>query len=120
MRFVLVFCLAAAPSFAATVFGRLVDSNCYRSAQRNVNSKDGLTNVDRDQGMDIRMCYASSKTKSFTIVEPSGMSFMLDAAGDAKAGELLRKIGRHPGLYVNVTGEIAKNMIQVNSVMPAP
>ncbi len=119
-RFVFLFSLAASLSFAQTWFGRLVDSKCYESEERNINPKDTLRYVDRDQNWEIRFCAAKAKTKSFTIVEPDGESFRLDAAGNAKAAELQRTMGRHPHqLYVTVTGELAENTLKVDSIVAA-
>jgi hypothetical protein len=120
MRLVFVFCMASTVSFAGTWFGRLVDSNCFESVRRNVNPRDTMTWVDRDTNSDIRYCAAKPKTKSFTLVEPSGESFRLNPEGNAKAAELLRGMARRgSSLYVTVTGKLAKNTVTVNSIVPA-
>jgi hypothetical protein len=119
MRLLFIFWLAAAQSFAGTWFGRLVDTNCYENVKRNVNPRDTLTFVDRDQNFEIRYCSPKAKTKSFTIVEPDSQYFRLDSPGNAQAAALLQKTGRRDGLYVTVTGELTKNTIKVNSIVPA-
>jgi len=119
MRLLCLFYLASTLSFAGTWFGRLVDTKCYEAAERNINPTSTLMYVNRDQNAEILYCSPKAKTTSFTIVEPSGMSFRLDSAGDVQASELLRKTGRRSGVYVNVTGELTKNMIEVNSIAPA-
>ena len=107
----------SALSFAGTWFGSLVDSKCFESEERNVNPKDTLLYVDRDQNSEIRYCAPKAKTKSFTIVQPSGMSYKLDSAGNAKAIELLQKTApRQLRYYVTVAGEMANDMIKVDSM----
>src|SRR5579862_3702955 len=116
IRLLFLFSLAASLSFAETWYGRLVDSGCYESEERNINPKDTLLYVDRDQNWEIRFCSPKAKTKSFTIVEPTGESFKLDSAGNAKAAELIRTSGaRQP--YVTVTGEMTQNTVKVDSIV---
>ena len=118
IRLLFLFSLAASLSFAGTRFGRLVDSGCYESEERNINPKDTLRYVDRDQNWEIRFCSPKAKTKSFTVVEPTGESFKLDSAGNAKAAELIRTTGvRQP--YVTVTGEMTTNTVKVDSIVAA-
>jgi hypothetical protein len=116
MRVVFLLCFAAVQTFAATWSGMLVDSNCYASEQRNVNSKDTLTNVDRDQNLEIQMCYAKPHTKSFAVVDQNGGSFGLDAAGNAKAAALVQGANLHHRVYVTVTGQMTGGIITVKSM----
>jgi hypothetical protein len=113
-------CLAARPGFAKSWSGFLVDSNCYESEERNVNPWDTETYVDRDRDWEIRYCSPNTKTKSFTIVDHNGMSFRLDTAGNAKAGELIRKAGKKNFLEVTVNGEMSKDELKVYSISVAP
>ena len=55
IRLLFLFSLAASLSFAGTWFGRLVDSGCYESEERNINPKDTLRYVDRDQNWEIQV-----------------------------------------------------------------
>ena len=109
-------CLLSAPGFAASWSGTLVDSKCYDAEQRNVNPTDTLTAVDRDTNAEIRYCAPSVKTKSFAVVESSGLSFRLDPAGNAKAAELVGKTGKRSRFEVAVTGEMSKDSVKVESI----
>jgi hypothetical protein len=100
--------------------GVLVDSKCYEALQRNVNPNDTLTSVDRDTNRDIRYCSPGAKTKHFTLVEPVGASFRLDAAGDTKASLVLRAAGKKAPVYVTVNGERKGNSINVDSISNLP
>jgi hypothetical protein len=119
MRLLLLFSLTSAIGFAGSWFGRLVDTNCYENEERNVNPKDTLIFVDRDQNWEIQYCSPKAKTKSFTVVEPSGQYFRLDSGGNAQAADLLQRTGKGNELYVTVTGELSKNTIKVDSIAPA-
>jgi hypothetical protein len=115
----LLFSLTSAIGFAGTWFGRLVDTKCWENEERNVNPRDTLIFVDRDQNYEIRYCSPKAKTKAFTVIEPSGQYFRLDSAGNTQAAALLQRTGGGNGLYVTVTGELTKNTINVNSIAPA-
>ena len=108
--------LSSALSFGATWSGALVDSKCYDAEQRNVNPTDTLTNVDRDGNREIRYCSPSAKTKLFAVVQSDGPSLKLDSAGNAKAAELVRNIGKKSPLAVAITGEINRDTIKVDSI----
>ena len=117
VRLLFLFGWTSVLSFAGTWFGSLVDSKCFESQERNVNPKDTLLYVDRDQNSEIRYCSPRAKTKSFRIVQPSGESYKLDAAGNAKATELLQKTPRRqPRYYVTVGGEMANDTVKVDSI----
>jgi hypothetical protein len=118
-RLAALLCLSSALSFAETWSGVLVDSKCYDSEERNVNPTDTLTYVDRDKNMEIRYCSPSAKTKSFAVVQPDGMSFKLDSAGNAKAAELVRKTGKRSRFAAAITGQMSKNTIKVDSISVA-
>ena len=108
--------LAPGVSFAESWSGVLVDSACYESLQRNVNPTDTLTSVDRNTNDQVRYCSPNLKTRHFTIVEPVGTSYRLDAAGDAKSAELVRKVGKLAPFPVEITGERKGSTIKVDSV----
>ena len=119
-RLVALLSLASALGLAATWSGALVDANCFRSLENNKNPQDSLSSVDRDRGAEIVYCTPTLKTKSFAVVIlDSGISFKLDPSGDAKAAELVREIGRHPHFMVDVSGEMSKHTIKVDSITTA-
>jgi len=118
MRLLLILLLAVTQSFAGTWYGRLVDSKCYESEERNVSTKDSQFNVDRDQGLEIRLCAPKSTTKHFELVEPTGERIVLDSEGDAKAAELLQTAGWKHQFYVTATGEMTGNIAKVDSITP--
>ncbi len=111
------FCgLSAAVGLAENWSGRLVDSKCYASEERNVNPTDTLTNVDRDRNEEIRFCSPNSKTKSFAVVQSDGRSVNLDTAGNAKASELVPKTGKRHVFDVVITGEMIGKVVKVDSI----
>jgi len=116
MRLAVLLFLASVPGFAETWTGSLVDSKCFAASERNVNPDDTLTAVDRDQNQEIRYCSPGSKTKSFAIIQADGLSFALDAAGNAKAAAFVRNAGRKTRIAVVVTGELDKRTIKVDSI----
>ncbi len=109
-------CLSPVLSFAGSWSGSLVDSKCYDALERNVNPTDTLYNVDRDGYREIRYCSPTTKTKYFAVVPFDGPSLKLDPAGNTKAAELVRQIGKKSHLIVAVTGEPIKNTIKVDSI----
>ncbi|MGA2712045.1 MAG: hypothetical protein ABSG41_02980 [Bryobacteraceae bacterium] len=118
-RLAFFLCLFSVLSFAESWSGVLVDSRCWGAEERNVNPTDTLTSVDRDTNRAIRYCSPTAKTKFFAIVQPDGLSFKLDSAGDAKAAELIRNNGRKSLYRVAVTGNVNKNTINVDSIVIA-
>jgi hypothetical protein len=116
MRLAALLSLSPALSLAGSWSGSLVDSKCYDARERNVNPTDTLFNVDRDGNWEIRYCSPSAKTKLFAVVPSDGPSLKLDSAGNAKASELVRQMGRKSHLVVAVTGEITRNTIKVDSI----
>jgi hypothetical protein len=119
VRLAALILLSGALLFAGTWSGTLVDSKCFESAERNVNPNDTQTAVDRDMNAEIRYCAAHAKTKSFTVVQSDGSSFRLDAAGNAKAAELVRTTGRKSLLAVTVSGEMTGNTVKVAAISNA-
>ena len=109
--------LAVVPGVAATWWGALVNSDCYASMERNINPTDSLGNVDKDRGEEISYCVPKAKTKSFGIVQQDGSALTLDAPGDVKASEFVRKTGKQSRYLVTVTGERLKKTIQVESIV---
>lgn len=119
LRITLLACFSAALSFAGTWSGVLVDAKCWGFSERNVNPRDTLTFVDRDRNLEIGMCTPNAKTKAFAIVPPDGVSFGLDAAGNAKATDLVRNSGNKSLLRVNVVGDLIDKTIAVASISAA-
>lgn len=102
--------------FAATWSGNLVDAGCYTDLEENTNPTNTLQNVNRDRTGEIRYCAPKPKTKSFTLVQLDGQSLNLDAAGNAKAAEFVRSLGKKHFYPVNVTGELNGKEIRVDSI----
>ncbi len=73
-----------------------------------MNPTDTLTSVDRDTNREISYCFPSVKTKSFAVIESSGLSFRLDAAGNARAAALVAAAVKKSRFAVAVVGEISK------------
>lgn len=109
-------CFSSALSFAGSWTGTLVNSKCWAAEERNVNPSDTSTFVDRDRNLEIRACSPNSKTKSFAVVLPDGLSLQLDAAGNTKAAELMRQTGKGSAFTIVVTGEKIKNAVNVESI----
>ena len=116
MRLAALVCLAGGTALAGTWSGYLVDSKCFEISEQNTNPNDTLTFVDRDRDLEARLCTPSAKTKSFVLMEQYGLSFKLDAAGNARAAELVRKTGKKSLFAVTVTGEAIKNTVKVDSI----
>ncbi|HMD49234.1 MAG TPA: hypothetical protein VKG79_09060 [Bryobacteraceae bacterium] len=116
VRLAALLCLASALSFAGIWTGALVDSKCYAREERNVNPTDTMTYVDRDRNLEIRFCSPLAKTKSFAVVQADGTIVTLDSAGNVKAAELVRAIGKQSRLAVEVTGALSKDTISVDSI----
>lgn len=114
MRSVVLACLSTAPGLAETWSGSLVDLKCWNFQE--YNTKDTSIYVDRDTNMEIRACSPTSKTKVFAVVLPIGLNFKLDSEGNAKAAELVQKIGKRSPVTVGITGEADKNTIKVDSI----
>jgi hypothetical protein len=116
VRIAALVCFSSALSFAESWSGALVNSKCWAAEERNVNPTDTTTYVDRDRNLEIRLCSPNAKTKSFAVVQPDGLSFQLDAAGNTKAAELIRQTGKGSVFTVAITGERMKNTIKVDSI----
>ena len=111
--------LAAAPAFAGTWTGYLVDSKCYGAEERNVNPNDTNPHGDSDMAAEIRYCAATAKTRAFAVVDAEWNRLKLDAAGNAQAADLARKAGKTRFLRVDVSGELQKGMLVVKSISVA-
>jgi len=114
MRFAFLACLSSVVGVAETRSGTLVDSRCWDFEENN--SKDTSIYVDRDKNMEIRSCSPTAKTTSFAVVLPDGLTFRLDNLGNAKAAELIQKIGKRSTVTVAVTGETNRSIIMVDSI----
>jgi hypothetical protein len=120
LRVAALLAFSAAFGFAEEWSGSLVDSKCYASAERNVNPTDTLTNVDRDGNREIRFCSPSSKTKSFMVVRFDGPSVNLDAAGNARASELVRTNRKTRPFFVTISGQMVGEVFKLDSISAAP
>jgi len=116
LRLAALCCLASALSFAGSWSGWLVDSKCYAALERNKSPTDTLSYVDRNKSDEVRYCRPNAKTKSFAVVDQDGLSFNLDASGNAKAAELVRSAGKKSAGGVMVTGELTGNTLKVDSI----
>jgi hypothetical protein len=114
MRSAVLVCLSSALCHAETWSGTLVDSRCWDFQENN--TKDTSVYVDRDRNMEFRACAPTAKTKSFAVVLPYGQNLKLDSEGNAKAAELVQKIGKRSPIMVGVTGEANKNTVKVDSI----
>lgn len=119
MKLAILLCLSSAFAFAGDWSGVLVDANCWGFRERNKNPRDTLTFVDRDRNLEIGYCSPKAKTTSFVIVPADGVALGLDAAGNARAAELVRNWGGKSPLRVDVTGELNKSTIAVASISAA-
>lgn len=108
--------MAAIPASANSWSGVLVDSRCYAAEERSVNPNYTYNHAYRDTDQEIRVCSPNAKTKSFSVVVHSGFGFKLDAAGSARAAEIIQEKGTKHRLYVTVTGEMSKEGIEVGSI----
>jgi hypothetical protein len=106
----------AGVALARTWSGSLVDAKCYAAELRNVNPTDTLTNVDSDGSGEIRYCAPRAKTKSFALVQYDNRTLDLDAAGNAKAADLVRSTGKRSPFPVEVIGQSAGNELRVDSI----
>jgi len=73
-------------------------------AKSDVGQKTTLIYIDRDRNPEVSLCAPSAKTTSFAIVPPDGISVALDAAGNAKAAELIKSNGGKSPINVTVNG----------------
>src|SRR5215469_4169572 len=108
--------LACGWCFAGSWSGALVDSRCFESEEHNVNPSDTLTNVDRDRNWEIRFCAPRLKSKSFAFVDRDGQSLQLDAEGNRKAVDLVRKTGKKDLFLVVINGEKSGHKLMVDSI----
>jgi hypothetical protein len=101
--------------------GFLVDSGCFQMRENDVNPTDTDTSRIATAISRFRLCYPSAKSKRFVVIEQNGLSFSLDAAGNAKA-ELFQKTSRKKESYfpVIVTGDMNKNTVKVASIAKVP
>jgi hypothetical protein len=111
--------LSAAPGFANSWSGALVDSKCWDSEEGNINRKDTSIYVDRDRNLEVRYCSPKAKTKAFAVVLIDGLNMRLDEAGNAKAAELVQANGKMAPVRVVITGEANHNTIKVDSLSMA-
>jgi len=92
MRLLTLLFLASALSLAQSWSGYLVDSKCYADEQANKNKDPGT--IDGDMDLELRQCSPNARTKTFGVVLPDWDSLQFDAAGNAKAAEMIRNFGK--------------------------
>jgi hypothetical protein len=103
--------IASISAFGQNWTGFLVDADCYSSASNN--AKPGQQS---DRNRTIKACAPSEKTASFRLVDRGGQTFKLDAAGNARAAEMVRGApGRSP-MEVTVTGSREGDTLKVDSM----
>lgn len=95
--------------------GVLVNSECYDTLERNVNPSESA-DASGDRSLEVRYCRANARTKSFTVVQPDGQSFKLDATGNARAAEIVRTGNQKLIFVVSVTGDVRDHLIKVDSI----
>jgi hypothetical protein len=113
-----LFCLSPALGLAASWPGYLVDSKCYEAIEPNVSPTDSGSDVDRDRSYQARYCHPTGKTKTFVFMQQNGLDFRLDGAGNAKAAEFVRNVGKKAASLVTLTGERSGGFIQVTTIAP--
>ncbi|MBV8843564.1 MAG: hypothetical protein JO307_12215 [Bryobacterales bacterium] len=116
MRFAALVCLIAAPVFAGTWSGVLVNSKCYDDLERSVGPWESGVDANRDRNYEIRYCRANARTTEFTVVQPDGRSYRLDATGAAQAAEIVRNGNPKWMFVVAVSGKLTDDTIAVDSV----
>ncbi len=114
----LFLCLVSVSAASLGSRGDLVDANCFRSEERNVNPDYISAPGARDLGLEVRACYPrANKTRKFIVVLATGEILALDAAGNTQAAQLVAAAAkRRPTFPVNVTGTISDNTIRVDSI----
>lgn len=80
------------------------------------NRSDLPSYVNWDRMGSIRYCSPNHKTKSFTIVEQSGLSVKLDPVGNEKAMALLRDTAKRTPYTADINGETNEHRIKVNTI----
>jgi hypothetical protein len=117
LRLTALACLSSALSFAGSWSGALVDSRCWDIEE---NNRGGTLVYDgRDGNLEVRLCSPGAKTKFFAVVLTDGLNLKLDAAGNAKAAELIRETGKKAPATVLIKGEAGKDTIKVDSISMA-
>lgn len=115
--FAILLCLGCAPCLAGSWPGYLVDSKCYEAIARNVSPTNNGSDVGRDRSFQARYCHPTGKTKTFVFMQQDGLDFRLDDAGNAKAAELVRDVGKKAASSsLNIAGEKSGNLIRVTSI----
>jgi hypothetical protein len=113
-------CLSTALCFAGSWPGYLLDSKCYEAVERNRSPLDNGSDVDRDRSFQVRYCHPTNKTRTFVFMQQDGLDFGLDDAGNAKAAELVRGVGKKAASLLTITGEKSGRVIQVKSISLLP
>ncbi len=114
LRLVCLACMAVLPALPATWSGWLVSSRCYSSLETNRSDLPSYVNWDRMAA--IRYCSPSQKTRSFAIVEQSGLSFTLDPTGNERATSHFRNLSKRTLATADITGQRVHNTITVANI----
>ena len=114
MRLVYLAGLTSLPGLPVNWSGWLVESRCYVSLDNNRSDLPSYVNWDRMGS--IKYCSPNQKTKSFTIVEQSGLSVKLDPVGNEKAMALLRDTTKRTPYTADINGEMNGHRIKVNTI----
>jgi len=72
--------------------------------------------IDRDMDLELRYCAPKAKTRHFAIVQPDWSALAFDPAGNVKAAALMRTAGKKRYVPVEVTGQLDKRTIRVDSI----
>jgi hypothetical protein len=114
-------CISHPVCLAGSWPGYLVDSKCYEAVERNVSPFENGSDVGRDRSFQARYCHPNGKTKTFVFMQQDGLDFQLDDAGNAKAAELVRSVGKKAAAsLLTITGEKRGRLIQVKSISFVP
>jgi uncharacterized protein YabE (DUF348 family) len=116
----LLISLASVPALAGTWSGYLVDASCYKIRQQDTNPLNADDYANRDTSLMVELCRPSKKSKHFTVVEQNGLSFNLDAPGNAEAAQLIannvEKTKKSDFIPVVVKGTKSGQTVKVDSI----
>lgn len=95
--------------------GYLVDYQCYQTAKGDLGRWNIYTS-ERDMDWDIRQCVPNENTQSFGLVRFDWNLYPLNSAGDTKAAEFVRDTGKQRMYVVNLVGNTATGLLDVDSI----
>ncbi len=117
MRIAVLACLSSTLGLAESWSGTLVDSRCWDSEENNTRATS--TYVDRDANSRSGFARRKQKRDLLWLCYPVALTSKLDAAGNERAAELVRKSDKRNAVAVVITGETNGNTIKVNSISMA-